>query len=126
MRALARPGRRCASAFARRLRSSCCCRLKTENGSSATMKGVHRGIELAALAAAGILIGCGGSGSQALAPRSSLIAEAPPAAAFRSPAIWRYHPSEAAALLARTELTDGRVLLAGELGERWLVDEKRG
>src|SRR6185295_20355304 len=35
-------------------------------------------------------------------------------------------PSAAAPLFSRAELADGRVLLAGERGERWLVDPKRG
>src|SRR6185436_3105764 len=88
------------------------------------MKRVFR--RLALCATTGVLFGCGGSASQAHAPRSSLIAEAPPGAVFRSPAAWRYHPSAAAPLFSRAELADGRVLLAGERGERWLVDPKRG
>ena len=90
------------------------------------MKRVFRGAALVLVATTGVALGCGGSASQAFGPRSSLIADAPPPPAFRSPATWRYHPSAAAPLFARAELADGRVLLAGERGERWLVDEKRG
>ena len=42
--------------------------------------------------------------------------------AYPTPAEWRYHPRDAATLLSRVVLPGGRVLSAGQRGERWLVD----
>ncbi|HEY3493186.1 MAG TPA: hypothetical protein VGK73_00815 [Polyangiaceae bacterium] len=39
-----------------------------------------------------------------------------------SAAVWRYHPRAPAPMLARVQLSDGRSLLAGRRGERWIYD----
>jgi photosystem II stability/assembly factor-like uncharacterized protein len=40
---------------------------------------------------------------------------------YSSPASFRYHPRDAAPLLSRVSLPDGRALLAGQRGERWVI-----
>jgi photosystem II stability/assembly factor-like uncharacterized protein len=54
--------------------------------------------------------------------RPSLLASAAVAPAYTSPATWRYHPQKPAKLWARRALGDGRVLYAGDRGERWIAD----
>jgi hypothetical protein len=39
---------------------------------------------------------------------------------------WRYHPSDAALLVARAPLPSGGALFAGQRGERWVVDARTG
>ena len=43
---------------------------------------------------------------------------------YVSPASWRYHPEQQARVEAREELADGRVLMVGKRGERWLYDPR--
>lgn len=45
-------------------------------------------------------------------------------AAFAAPARFRYHPRERARVRAERALPTGELLLAGERGERWLLDPK--
>lgn len=59
-------------------------------------------------------------------PRTSLLSGANATVSYRSPAVWRYHPQKEATLVARLDLPDGRIVLAGERGERWLVERKTG
>jgi hypothetical protein len=73
---------------------------------------------LAACAFVAFALGCSAEPS-ARAARSPLIAESELRAVFASPARWRYHPREAAAMLATQPLEGGAVLFAGERGERW-------
>ncbi|HVU04139.1 MAG TPA: hypothetical protein VHE30_20420 [Polyangiaceae bacterium] len=71
----------------------------------------------------GVLAGCGGHEAPPLAAsRVSLLdAPKPSPSDFPTPAVYRYHPREAAALGTRVTLPDGAVVLAGQRGERWLV-----
>jgi hypothetical protein len=39
---------------------------------------------------------------------------------YATPATWRYHPRSPAPLTVRASLADGRTLLAGKRGERWI------
>ena len=61
---------------------------------------------------------------------SSPITTSPAGSAFGasncavSPASWRYHPEQQARVEAREELADGRVLMVGKRGERWLYDPR--
>jgi hypothetical protein len=55
----------------------------------------------------------------------SLNAGAAMAPAFPSPARLRYHPRERARVLAERALPDGRRLILGEGGERWIYDEQK-
>ncbi len=75
-----------------------------------------------AVAATGLLFAC--TPRARPEPRPSLLEAATQVGAYESPARWRYHPREAAALLARTEV-DGGTLYAGDRGERWLVKDDR-
>lgn len=67
---------------------------------------------------------CGGERAIGSPRRSLLEAPISMPAPFESPATYRYHPREPATLLAEQSLPDGRVLLAGQRGERWVVDRK--
>jgi hypothetical protein len=57
-----------------------------------------------------------------LPPRPSLVEGAAATPAYATPAAWRYHPPSEAPLLARAEVEGGKLLFAGERGERWLFD----
>ena len=65
-------------------------------------------------------------GSEAQKPAvhapNSLLSSDPLSVNFKSPAIFRYHPTRQAAVQAERRLSDGRVLLVGKRGERWLLD----
>ncbi len=76
---------------------------------------------IAALAAA-----CSRNTDASFPHRSSLLDTQGSRLAFKSPAIWRYHPRKAAPLLARADLGGGSLLYAGEQGERWVFDKKAG
>ncbi len=69
------------------------------------------------------MAGCGSSG-----PTRSTAAILPPPAdlggSYVSPASWRYHPEQQARIEAREDLADGRVLMVGKRGERWLYDPR--
>ncbi|HEY3256845.1 MAG TPA: hypothetical protein VGJ91_22975, partial [Polyangiaceae bacterium] len=56
-----------------------------------------------------------------LAP-NSLLTSVEQSVNYQSPASFRYHPTRQAAVQAERQLSDGRVLLAGKRGERWLLD----
>ncbi len=58
----------------------------------------------------------------AVLAKNSLLSSVPLAANYLSPASFRYHPTRQAAVQAEHRLSDGRLLLAGKRGERWLVD----
>lgn len=73
------------------------------------------------LALAAAIPSCGSDSDSRKPARAPLLSEVDVLAAYRSPATWRYHPPEEAALLARHELKRGQTLFAGEKGERWLV-----
>jgi len=67
--------------------------------------------------------GCSGTPSR----RSAAAILPPPAdlgGSYVSPASWRYHPEQQARIEAREELSDGRVLMVGRRGERWLYDPR--
>ncbi|MEI9947565.1 MAG: hypothetical protein WDO74_00910 [Pseudomonadota bacterium] len=53
---------------------------------------------------------------------NSLLSSAPQSVSYQSPASFRYHPTKQAPVQAERRLSDGRVLLAGKRGERWLLD----
>ncbi len=57
-------------------------------------------------------------------PRKSLLSSAEVTPAYPSPAVWRYHPKKEAPLRVRRKLSGGRLLYAGDKGERWLVDRR--
>jgi hypothetical protein len=70
-----------------------------------------------------IVAACGSEPAPRAATRSSLLdTTGPSATEYATPAEWRYHPREPAQLFARLALSDGRTLLAGRHGERWLSD----
>ncbi len=74
----------------------------------------------AALAAAAA---CSGDRPRPRTARPSLLEGAKSSTGYRSPAVWRYHPRDEAPLVTRFDLPDGHILLAGDRGERWLVDK---
>lgn len=82
-----------------------------------------RGARAAGLA---LLVSAGCGGQQGSRVQGHSLLEAPVVAprSFASPATYRYHPREPAALLSEWVLPDGRVVLAGKRGERWLVNRK--
>ncbi|HYP97050.1 MAG TPA: hypothetical protein VER96_00155 [Polyangiaceae bacterium] len=55
-------------------------------------------------------------------PHNSLLSSVERAVNYRSPASYRYHPLRQAPVQAERKLNDGRMLLAGKRGERWLLD----
>jgi hypothetical protein len=83
-------------------------------------------LETAALLAL-VPLACGGEPSRTPRVRSSLV---PPegrsgvAAGIR--AGWNYHPGDTGLLVARSVLQSGTTVLAGQRGERWLVDAQKG
>ncbi|HTA92798.1 MAG TPA: hypothetical protein VK745_24640 [Polyangiaceae bacterium] len=73
--------------------------------------------------AALIAIGCGSKPGRAPVPGAgSLLSSVALAPSFATPATWRYHPSRQAPVEAERALSDGRLLLAGKRGERWVLD----
>ena len=54
--------------------------------------------------------------------QNSLLSSATRQVNYQSPASFRYHPRRQAAVQAEQRLSDGRLLLAGKRGERWLLD----
>ena len=54
----------------------------------------------------------------------SLISSARLSTSYATPASFRYHPTHQAQVQAERPLSDGRVLLAGKRGERWLLDPR--
>lgn len=77
---------------------------------------------LAFVTGAALLVGCGGEGATRRSRVLHETAASPRAYAYPSPATFRYHPKEAAPVLATLALPDGSVVYAGERGERWLVE----
>ena len=70
-----------------------------------------------------LMSSCSGEpGKPAAHAKSSLLSSAPLSATYASPASWRYHPPKQAPIQAERRLGDGRLLLAGKRGERWLLD----
>ena len=74
-------------------------------------------------AACALLAACGGDRPAARVRRPSLLESITQQSSFRTPAVWRYHPAEEAALHAQADL-GGQLLYAGARGERWLVDKR--
>ncbi|MEP7049025.1 MAG: hypothetical protein ABJB12_01680 [Pseudomonadota bacterium] len=72
-------------------------------------------------------LSCGGN-SEARKPASSagnsLLTSVAISATYPTPASFRYHPRKQAAVQAERRLADGRLLLAGKRGERWLLDPR--
>src|SRR5262245_60825599 len=82
-----------------------------------------RALGLLTLLPLAVMAGCGGTPSR----RSTAAILPPPAdlgGSYVSPASWRYHPEQQARVEAREELADGRVLMVGRRGERWLYDPR--
>src|SRR5882724_1825999 len=72
-----------------------------------------------------LLLSCSGEpGKPAAHAKGSLLSSAPLSATYASPASWRYHPPKQAPVQAEHRLGDGRMLLAGKRGERWLLDPR--
>ena len=72
-----------------------------------------------------LIVSCSGEpGKPAVQPKSSLLSSTPLSATYPSPASWRYHPPKQAPVQAERRLADGRLLLAGKRGERWLLDPR--
>jgi hypothetical protein len=82
---------------------------------------VKRWYAAASLALLGI--SCGGDPhKKAVGTPNQLLSSAELSVNYKSPASFRYHPSKQAGMQAERRLGDGRVLLAGKRGERWLLD----
>lgn len=69
-----------------------------------------------------LLVGCSAGPAKTPAPHSSLLSSVALAPTYRTPATWRYHPSQQPTVRAERALPDGRILLAGKRGERWVLD----
>ncbi|MEI9935718.1 MAG: hypothetical protein WDO69_00705 [Pseudomonadota bacterium] len=70
-----------------------------------------------------VALACGSEPNKPAVPaRNSLLSSAPLSVNYASPASFRYHPTRQAPVQAEHRLNDGRVLLAGKRGERWLLD----
>ncbi|HKO46209.1 MAG TPA: hypothetical protein VJV79_00710 [Polyangiaceae bacterium] len=68
-------------------------------------------------------LSCAGeSHKPAVQTANLLLASAPQSVSYQSPASFRYHPTKQATVHAERKLSDGRVLLVGKRGERWLLD----
>jgi hypothetical protein len=68
---------------------------------------------------------CGSEpGKPPLHAPSSLLSSVALAPTYATPATWRYHPARQATVNAERQLSDGRVLLAGKRGERWVFDPR--
>lgn len=78
----------------------------------------------AALVGLGLLaLGCGSEPHKpGVLAKNSLLSSVELAVNYKSPASYRYHPTRQAPVQAERRLSDGRVLLAGKRGERWLLD----
>lgn len=70
------------------------------------------------------LAACGERAKPAVQGQNSLLSSQNRAQAFESPASFRYHPIRQAPMQTERRLNDGRLLLAGKRGERWLFDPK--
>ncbi len=76
-------------------------------------------------AGAWLAFGCSAEARKPAANGSnSLLTSVQLSATYESPASWRYHPPKQAAVQAERRLADGRLLLAGKRGERWLLDPR--
>ncbi|HET7544882.1 MAG TPA: hypothetical protein VFK05_33675 [Polyangiaceae bacterium] len=77
-----------------------------------------------AAASLGLLgLSCGSEPQKpASLPKNSLLVSAERSVNYQSPASFRYHPRRQAQVQAERRLSDGRLLLAGKRGERWLLD----
>jgi hypothetical protein len=76
-----------------------------------------------AVCAALALLGCGSQpGKSPANAAGSLLSNVALTPSFATPATWRYHPSRQAPVEAERALSDGRILLAGKRGERWVLD----
>ena len=70
-----------------------------------------------------LALACGGEAHKpAVQAKNSLLSSVEQSINYRSPASYRYHPGKLAPAQAERRLSDGRVLLAGKRGERWLFD----
>jgi hypothetical protein len=56
--------------------------------------------------------------------QNSLLSSVALAPSYSTPACWRYHPAQQAQTSAERRLSDGRILLAGKRGERWVLDPR--
>ena len=75
------------------------------------------------LTVCGLAAAC--SSAQRAAPshaQDSLLSSVERSPGYASPASFRYHPNRQAQVQAERPLSDGRVLLVGKRGERWLLD----
>jgi hypothetical protein len=78
-----------------------------------------------AVSAALAVLGCGSQpGKSPTHAAGSLLSSVALAPAYSTPATWRYHPARQAQVEAERPLSDGRILLAGKRGERWLLDPR--
>jgi hypothetical protein len=70
-------------------------------------------------------VACSGEARKpATAAGNSLLTSVQLSASYPSPATYRYHPPKQAFMEAERRLPDGRLLLAGKRGERWLLDPR--
>ena len=82
---------------------------------------MSRALGLVALLA----LGCGSEpGKPPALGAGSLLSSVALAPAYATPATWHYHPARQAPVEAEQRLADGRILLAGKRGERWLLDPR--
>ncbi len=70
------------------------------------------------------LLSCSGGRGKPTSHPGSLLASTSLSASYVSPASFRYHPPKQALVQAEHRLADGRILTAGQRGERWLLDTK--
>lgn len=70
-----------------------------------------------------LAIACGSEPQKpAATAENSLLSSVEHAVNYQRPASFRYHPLRQAPVQAERRLSDGRMLLAGKRGERWLLD----
>ena len=78
-----------------------------------------------AAALCGLLLACAAErGKPAVPGQTSLLSSVEQLPSYASPASFRYHPLRQATVQAERRLDDGRLLLAGKRGERWLLDPR--
>lgn len=87
--------------------------------------GVAPRLDLTRLVVAALFACACGNKSATLSARTPELDTAELGASYVTPASWRYHPLERAQVNAREPLGEGRTLLVGARGERWIHDTKQ-
>jgi photosystem II stability/assembly factor-like uncharacterized protein len=71
-----------------------------------------------------VCLACTGNPTKPALHGNSLLSSVELSVSYPSPASFRYHPPKHAPVQAEQRLSDGRLLLVGKRGERWLLDPK--